>query len=122
MSLEPMKLGMVAIAPGLAPQHSASQECFAPQGHQTLRIEVLGMKSPESHADSAAPGVVVNAVPGRKGGCVSSSGAAGDEALGDVAAGEVEMAEGAAEFAGGIEARDRFAVEADDGVRLAKLH
>jgi len=119
MSLEPMKLGMVAIAPGLAPKHSASQERFAPQGNETLRIEVLGMKGPESHADSAVPGVVVNAVPGRKGGCVSSGDAAGDEALGDVAAGEVEVAEGAAELAGGVKARDRFAVEADDG---AKLH
>ena len=66
------------------------------------------MKGPESHADSAVPGVVVNAVPGRKGGCVSSSNAAGDEALGDVAAGEVEMAEGAAELAGGVKARDCF--------------
>ena len=87
-----------------------------------MRIEVLGMKGPESHADSAVPGVVVNAVPGRKGGCVSSSDAAGDEALGDVAAGEVEVAEGAAELSGGVKARDRFAVDADDGVRLAKLH
>ena len=84
-----------------------------------MRIEVLGMKDPESHADSAVPGVVVNAVPGRKVGCIPSSDAAGDEALGDVAAGEVEMAEGAAELAGGVKARDRFAVEADDG---AKLH
>jgi len=114
-----MKLGMMAIAPGLAPKHGASQECFAPQGYQTLRIEVLGMKSPESHADSAVPGVVVNAVPGRKVGCIPSSDAAGDEALGDVAAGEIEMAEGAAELAGGVKARDWFAVDADDGVKLA---
>ena len=72
------------------------------------------MKGPESHADSAVPGVVVNAVPGRKGGCVHSSDAAGDEALGDVAAGKVKMAEGAAEFAGGIEARDWFSPYVDD--------
>jgi hypothetical protein len=77
--LEAKKLGMMAIAPGLAPQNGAGQQRFTPQGNEALRIEVPGMKGPESHAGSAVTGVVVNAVPGRKGGCVSSSDAAGDE-------------------------------------------
>jgi hypothetical protein len=47
--LEALQLRMVPIAAGLPAQYRASQQCFAPQRNQALRIKVLRVDRPESH-------------------------------------------------------------------------
>jgi len=47
--LKALQLRMMPIAPGLPAQHRASQQCFAPERNQALRIKVLRMDRPESH-------------------------------------------------------------------------
>ena len=46
---------------------------------------------------------------GKPGSCIAARDAAGDKTFSDVAARQVEMAERAADLAGGVEARDRLA-------------
>ena len=59
---EAVELWMVPIAPGAAFENALRQEGFAPQGDESLRIEVLRVKRPESHGapkaarPAAAPG------------------------------------------------------------------
>src|SRR5262249_44534158 len=52
-----------------------------------------------------------------RGGCASGD-APTDEAFGEVAAGHIEVPEGAAELASGVEARDRRAEGVDDALAL----
>ncbi len=49
-----LQLRMVPIASCLPAQYGASQECFAPQRNQALRIKVLRMDCPESHLTPGA--------------------------------------------------------------------
>jgi hypothetical protein len=48
------QLRMVPVALGAAAQDFAGEQRFSPKGDETLCIEVLGMKSPESHGIAAA--------------------------------------------------------------------
>jgi len=45
---------MIAIPAGLPAQHGTSQQGFAPERDQTLRIEVLGVQRPEPHHGAPA--------------------------------------------------------------------
>ncbi len=49
-----LQLRMMAIASCLPAQYCASQQCFAPQRNQALRIEVLRVDCPESHITGGA--------------------------------------------------------------------
>jgi hypothetical protein len=49
MGLETTKLRVMPIAPCFSAKDRPSQERLAPECHEALRIEVLGMKSPKSH-------------------------------------------------------------------------
>ena len=49
MGLEATKLRVTPIAPCFSAKDRPSQKRLAPECHEALRIEVLGMKSPKSH-------------------------------------------------------------------------
>lgn len=46
---ETLQLRMPPVTPGAAAKHFAGEQCFSPKGDETLRIEIFGMKRPQSH-------------------------------------------------------------------------
>ena len=48
-SAEANQLRMAAVAAGLAAQHRARQQPFAPQGDESFRVEQRGVETPEAH-------------------------------------------------------------------------
>ena len=51
---EPLQLRMLAVAVGMATKDFAGEQCFSPKRDETLRIEILGVKRPQSHEIGAA--------------------------------------------------------------------
>ena len=51
---EPLQLRMLAVALGAATKHFAGEQRFSPKGDETLCIEILGVKRPQSHEIAAA--------------------------------------------------------------------
>ena len=44
-----LELWVMAVSPRRAPEHGAREQAFSPERNQTLGVEVLGMKRPETH-------------------------------------------------------------------------
>jgi len=49
MRAKALKLRVVAVSLGGAPEHCAREQPFSPEGNQTLGVEVPGMECPEAH-------------------------------------------------------------------------
>jgi hypothetical protein len=53
MGAEACELGVVAISAGAATQHRLGEQRFAPERHESTRIEMTRVKGPESHVDGS---------------------------------------------------------------------